>query len=336
MALRFTVHFDASLGVKAPDVLSIALAQPRMLIGRGADADVRLAQRMVSARHALVEVTTRGFSVTDLDSTAGTAIDGRRLVAGRKSLLSPGSSIDIGPFRLAVEAIPVVAEAADQSAPLRFARQLLAALEPELGRFPYVEVLKTPQASEIGSRLMLTPPDRDFSIGRAEASSLSLHDSDISRTHVILRLRGTRVTLEDCRSKNGTRVQGTIVGSQRLHSGDLIKIGDTLLRFTDELAARLETIAVGPDDSYRGSRASPALSAEASALPYGTNHDDIDAEEPNAATPLPLFAQRGAPEAATRPGIQPTVSWFERIVIALALGLLGASLLSLIFLLGLC
>ncbi len=334
MALRFTVHFDASLGVKAPEVLSIALAQPRMLIGRGADADVRLAQRTVSTRHALVELTTRGFSVTDLDSTAGTAIDGRRLVAGRKCLLSPGSAIDIGPFRLVTEAIPVVAEAGDQGAPLRFARQLLAALEPGLGPFPYLEVLKTPRESEVGARLMLTPPDRDFTIGRAESCSLSLHDSDISRTHVMLRLRGTRVTLEDCRSKNGTRVQGTIVGSQRLHSGDLIRIGDTHLRFTDEIAARLETIAVGPDDSFRGSRPSTAPSADAASA-YGANPDDFDTEGPIAVTPLPHFAQREDAGVAPRPGTL-TVSWFERIVIALALGLLGASLLSLIFLLGLC
>ncbi|NBE53019.1 FHA domain-containing protein [Streptomyces boluensis] len=83
--------------VAGPDAGGVHLLHGgRVSIGRSADADVPLDDPDVSRLHCAVTVGTDGrVSVTDLDSTNGTSVDGRP-VSDRAVRLSPGALLRIG------------------------------------------------------------------------------------------------------------------------------------------------------------------------------------------------------------------------------------------------
>jgi hypothetical protein len=72
---------------------------------------------------------------------------------------------------------------------------------------------------------------QEIRVGRHPENSILLRDPKVSRFHAIIYYKGTRLILEDLGSTNGTRVNGEIIIKKRtLSSGDLIKIGETLIR----------------------------------------------------------------------------------------------------------
>ncbi len=79
------------------------LAAPGMVIGRGADADLRINDPGVSRRHAELRVTGRRgapvVTVVDLGSTNGTLVDGQRV---SETELRDGSTVRIGNTDLTV------------------------------------------------------------------------------------------------------------------------------------------------------------------------------------------------------------------------------------------
>jgi pSer/pThr/pTyr-binding forkhead associated (FHA) protein len=69
-------------------------------------------------------------------------------------------------------------------------------------------------------------------IGRALACEVTIEDSYASGRHARLYDRDGHVYIEDLNSTNGTYVNGTRVSTQQLlRSGDVVRIGDTELRF---------------------------------------------------------------------------------------------------------
>ena len=70
-------------------------------------------------------------------------------------------------------------------------------------------------------------------VGRGEAASFQLRDASVSRDHAAFRLpTGGGITVEDLGSTNGTRVNNKQVDTPvALKDGDLVRIGDVVLRF---------------------------------------------------------------------------------------------------------
>ncbi len=66
---------------------------PGVVIGRGAEADLRISDPGISRRHAEIKVSGRGASVVDLGSTNGTMVDGSRV---REATLRDGQRIRVG------------------------------------------------------------------------------------------------------------------------------------------------------------------------------------------------------------------------------------------------
>ncbi len=74
--------------------------------------------------------------------------------------------------------------------------------------------------------------DGSHSIGRDPLSSICVESSSVSRRHASLLVAGNLVTIEDCRSTNGTFVNGRqIERSTSLADGDEIRIGPARLTF---------------------------------------------------------------------------------------------------------
>ncbi len=72
-------------------------------------------------------------------------------------------------------------------------------------------------------------------IGRHTDNDIQLLDPEVSKAHLTLEARSDGVFLTDLASANGTLVNGTVVSSCRLHDGDAIQVGNTLLRFFLEM-----------------------------------------------------------------------------------------------------
>jgi hypothetical protein len=120
---RFTVASEAVAGVDADreqvNTAAISRAQlvlevngmrhplrpPRLVIGRGTEADLRINDPGISRRHAEIRVSGSGavlkVDIVDLGSTNGIIVNGKRV---RQSTLEVGSRIEIGTTRMLVHA----------------------------------------------------------------------------------------------------------------------------------------------------------------------------------------------------------------------------------------
>jgi EmrB/QacA subfamily drug resistance transporter len=87
-------------------------------------------------------------------------------------------------------------------------------------------------------------------LGRDESAGLAIPDEEMSRHHARLEVAGSAVTIEDLGSTNGTFVNDERVnGPRRLHSGDRIKVGATVMEFIAAAApepARAPNAPVSP------------------------------------------------------------------------------------------
>ncbi|MDF1564315.1 MAG: adenylate/guanylate cyclase domain-containing protein [Deltaproteobacteria bacterium] len=79
-----------------------ALSDGEHVIGRHSSADLRLASKRISRRHAMLKIDGREAVLTDLGSQNGTWVNGQRVV-GPKRVLA-GDRIRLGDFALRIEA----------------------------------------------------------------------------------------------------------------------------------------------------------------------------------------------------------------------------------------
>lgn len=91
---------DAHLEVLGPEVSGrVALDGDRLTIGRDQSNDIVLPGDLaVSRRHAMLEKLAAGWSVSDLNSTNGTLVNGEWLNQPRP--LYSGDEIEVGETRL--------------------------------------------------------------------------------------------------------------------------------------------------------------------------------------------------------------------------------------------
>ena len=73
-----------------------------IVIGRGSDCNLRLSAPQVSRRHCFLRVGRDSVSVTDLDSSNGTFIDGTRITAGKRYDIANGAQLALGPIRFII------------------------------------------------------------------------------------------------------------------------------------------------------------------------------------------------------------------------------------------
>ncbi len=117
-----------------------------------------------------------------------------------------------------------------------------AALEAE----PALALLVCGGASA-GRRLGLSPGE--YPVGRAPQCALTIDDAALSGEHLALRVDGSRVTIEDLGSSNGTTVEGVSLepGTPReLEPGEVVQAGRTLLELEPHVT-RPPAAAPAPD-----------------------------------------------------------------------------------------
>jgi pSer/pThr/pTyr-binding forkhead associated (FHA) protein len=96
---------QGSLRSADPEMMAgreVSLVQPLVSIGRGGDNDLVLPEEGVSRHHARFERGPQGWLLTDLGSTNGTYVNGKRLPGHEATLLRPGDRVTIGGTVLSV------------------------------------------------------------------------------------------------------------------------------------------------------------------------------------------------------------------------------------------
>src|SRR5437763_1748908 len=92
---------------KGPDAgRTFEIESGQAVVGRSADADLTLTDALSSSRHARLDVTANGATLTDVGSTNGTTVDGSRIAPVTPTPLENGTRIGIGGSILTVSAVP--------------------------------------------------------------------------------------------------------------------------------------------------------------------------------------------------------------------------------------
>jgi len=85
----------------------------------------------------------------------------------------------------------------------------------------------------IGDWYLFTDTMANIVVGRGDSATFQLRDASVSREHASFQIpKDGGITVEDLGSTNGTRVNNkTIEGPLALEDGDLVRVGDVVLRF---------------------------------------------------------------------------------------------------------
>lgn len=198
---------------------TLPLAHDEYALGRAEASSIRLTDRNISRKHAMLVNTDQGWLVRDLDSYNGTYVNGVR-VAGEQSLRH-GDLIQLGDYRL---------ELLDEA--------LITAPQPTVeGRGTTLSPLHTRPDRLV---MIVGPsPGQEFplqgerlSIGRSEECPISINHSSVSRHHAeLLMIDKGRYEVIDQSSANGIRINGVELKRGLLEAGDALELGDVRLRF---------------------------------------------------------------------------------------------------------
>ncbi|MCX5744721.1 MAG: FHA domain-containing protein [Proteobacteria bacterium] len=201
-----------------------------LVIGSGPDAQVRLPHTVARAAH--VKLADGAWTaLVDVD------VDGVPRAAATTGSIGAGVGFAFGAYRVAVAPAPAGVVASTPQRTQSLARELVRAMlgggEPP--------TLAVERGAEVGAQRPLAPPESSLVIGRGDDAGWVILDEDLSRVHVEVQRNWDGIWIRDLESKNGTRVEGVVIGSalHELRDGDAIVIGNLLLRFRDPAEAHL-------------------------------------------------------------------------------------------------
>jgi diguanylate cyclase (GGDEF)-like protein len=108
-------------------------------------------------------------------------------------------------------------------------------VDSSFGISPYsrLPALLVQRGPTIGDWHLFADTPEDIIVGRGDSATFQLRDASVSREHASFRVPPAGgVTVEDLGSTNGTRVNNkSIDGTVGLEDGDLVRVGDVVLRF---------------------------------------------------------------------------------------------------------
>ncbi len=305
---------------QAQSEISYAFEQDRVVIGRGAGADVRLPHLTVSETHAILERRGDHYVVVDNSSTNGAKVNGSRIFPDRPKALNEGDLLQVGGYILCIHTSVVVAEPVSQERTSALARRLVReSLDPAAPSVPppALVVVDGPQA---GARLELPPPPGRALVGRAEHCQLALGDPEVLLEHLEL----TR-DLDGVLARNleTTRATASSPGgvARRLRNGDHLLLGATTLRFEEPAEESIKALAGRPDERLPECLEASEPSAARSGQP-DKGPKSADGGEDNLRRP----SRKGGPRSSAQPSA-------DLIIYVLAAIILASSMAGLLFLL---
>ena len=193
---------------------SIPIGDDQLILGRRDDCTFTLSDLSVSAMHCAVSRNETGFLVTDLRSSNGTFVNGRRIDDAKP--LNPGDLIQVGEcvaeFR-AAGGVAVEDGGATTATTMMLTNQM--SVEAFMPKFV------------IGDAVVAAPK---INIGADSSSQLWLQGEGVERLHATITW-DDGFFLED-HSRNGTYFNDKRVVKDKLQTGSVIRIAETVINVT--------------------------------------------------------------------------------------------------------
>lgn len=296
MPITVVLHGSAprknAVDAEDPPPTRLTFDAPRIVVGRGESCEVRLPDRSVSHRHMSLRQRGGEVLVVDEGSTNGTVVERVAIGAQSTRVVRDGDLVRVGrvflELRLGAD-VPTTPAAAKQAA-LALVIEALAR-EGEDGR-PRAHIVEGPDAGKD----VRVVADRRVVLGRTREADLVLDDTDASRRHVEIGLRGDAVVVRDLGSRTGTTVGGRVVTASDVvwKVGERLEIAGNVLELEFGALGELADIERAPDEHVPHSSlpwpdAQPIVEApsDAGAPPEDddSGESDDDAEEDPSALP---------------------------------------------------
>lgn len=277
----------------ATPVRATPLTQRLTLIGREMDNDIVLEDERISRRHAELRWERGRVELADYGSLNGTLVN-EQAVRGR-ILLRSGDIIQLGKRRYQLvlrpeEVAPVagVAPAVDEVLEGPETRKTTRA--PDSVARPALQLVAIQGAGAGGAWPLAAAVT---TIGRDQSCVVVVPDTSISRMHAQVTRQPAGYFITDLESSNGVWLNGErLTGPAQIVAGDVITLGDTLLRCEVERAAPEVPVPAAPS--------SPPASADA---------PTSDSASPLTPTGAPEFhlriGSRWSDRARSRPRLAP-------------------------------
>lgn len=214
--------------------IHVKIRKDRTLIGRE-KADLVLKDPAVSRSHAEIIKNNGDYLIRDAGSTNGTYVNGEGV---QERALKHMDEIWIGKCRLLYTVLGRGDEVLEEDA----TGERAVMLKEEITRVSEQQEpeMKLPSSREFYLEIMQGKKKaRSYKfttgrviLGRGEDSEVKLDDDEVSRKHALVEVFSRDQTfLSDLASANGTFLNGVRAKTVRLKHGDLIRLGNTVLKF---------------------------------------------------------------------------------------------------------
>jgi pSer/pThr/pTyr-binding forkhead associated (FHA) protein len=244
MGVRLAIESVESDGTRV--LATLELDQPRIVLGRGAAADVILPHASVSAVHASLRSSASGYTIVDERSTNGTRVGDVRLIAERPRALRAGEVVRIGPYSISITPGIAVANASTSEDATAAAKRLVRMQSEGAPLDERALVFVT--GSRAGDQLRL-PDAGVWLLGRGEDVQVHIDDAASSRHHAEIVADANGVVVRDAGSKNGVVINGRLMQSRRLRDGDELTVGATQIAYVDLRDRAVSAVAREPVDA---------------------------------------------------------------------------------------
>ena len=280
----------------------VPLVRDEVSIGRKEGNTIRLTERNVSRRHAELVRANGGYQLKDLDSYNGIRLNGQPT---KEASVKPGDEITIGDYSILIQEEAAAALVAPEAAPAE-----VAALSPMARPASPARIVMLAEPSA-GAEFSL-PETGQVRIGRSEELDIPINHRSFSREHAEIRCEEGQAFVRDLASANGVTVNGESVQERALRSGDIVELGQVLLRYVEPG----EHYFYDPQEAGKYRKAMGGMSQAnlrmtavilACAVVIAVAVLFTGSEEQSASvTELPAAEQAGATAAQVQPAVDPS------------------------------
>jgi pSer/pThr/pTyr-binding forkhead associated (FHA) protein len=246
-------------GGDAGDAPSLTFDGDRVVLGRGAFADVRLPDPSVSSRHATVRAVAGEYQLFDEGSTNGTWVGGIRLAPQTPRSLRSGDVVRLGRVWVEIRTDPAALTLdlplATRDLALRLVERAMRAIGDRVA--PTLSVV---EGLDRGASLALEEEGHVYVVGRGEGCSLALSDPDASREHVQVVRRPAGVFVQDLGAKNRAALGEGWLATDRFvvwRRPAMLRVGTTVLALEEPVADALAELEAASDESLPEEGAPP-------------------------------------------------------------------------------
>jgi pSer/pThr/pTyr-binding forkhead associated (FHA) protein len=210
-----------------------------LIAGRERGVELLLPDISVSRRHFAVRAESEGWTIEDLSSRQGTAVNGMRLAPGLAVPLRVGDEIRAGAYK-------VVFMGVEQAVDNQGSRGILGVLsgltdgDRDDQQLPCLRVQNGPLAGSC----YLVRTGEELRLGRSDECELILDDAMVSRMHGLVSYRHGQLSYLDIGSSNGSLVDGKkAFGPVEIRDGTIIKLGRIRVACEDRERGRRKWLA---------------------------------------------------------------------------------------------